>query len=71
MTDNFRPPIKTRTTQELLNIVGSPKKWNKDALYLAKYELSNRNVDTAEIENAIQLANKKEEEEILKKTVTS
>jgi len=67
MVDNFKPPIKTRTTEELLNIVGSPKKWNRDALYLAKYELSNRNVDTSEIEKAIQLANEKEEEEILKK----
>lgn len=67
MVDNFKPPIKTRTTEELLNIVGSPKKWNRDALYLAKYELSNRNVDTLEIDNAIQLANEKEEEEILKK----
>ncbi|TPG39246.1 hypothetical protein [Flavobacterium pectinovorum] len=67
MADNFKPPIKTRTTEELLNIVGSPKKWNRDALYLAKYELSNRNVDTSEIDKAIQLANKKEEEEILRK----
>ena len=67
MIDNFKPPIKSRTTQELLNIVGSPKKWNRDALYLAKYELSNRNVDTSEIENAIKLANEKEEEEILRK----
>lgn len=67
MVDNFKPPIKSRTTQELLDIVGSPKKWNRDALYFAKYELANRNVDTSEIENAIKLANEKEEEEKLKK----
>ncbi len=67
MIDNFKPPIKGRTTEELLNIVGSPKKWNRDVLYLAKYELENRNVDTSEIENAIKLANNMEEEEKLKK----
>ena len=67
MTDNFKPPIKSRTTQELLNIVSSPKKWNRDALYLAKYELSNRNVDSSEIDKAIQLTNEKEEEERLRK----
>jgi hypothetical protein len=67
MIDNFKPPIKTRSTQELLNIVGSPKKWNRDALYLAKYELKNRNIDTSEIDYAIELANEQEEEEVLKK----
>ncbi|WP_343588325.1 hypothetical protein [Flavobacterium sp.] len=67
MVDNFKPPIKSRTTEELLNIVGSPKKWNRDAVYLAKHELSNRNVDTSEIENAIKAAEKEEEEEILRK----
>ncbi|MBZ4036082.1 hypothetical protein K6T82_15020 [Flavobacterium sp. 17A] len=67
MTDNFKPPIKTRTTQELLDIVGSPKKWNRDAVYLAKYELSNRNVDTSEIDKAIKLSELKEEEERLQK----
>jgi len=67
MIDNFKPPIKSRTTPELLEIVGSPKKWNPEALRLAKYELSNRNIDTSEIENEINLANKKEEEERLRK----
>lgn len=67
MTDNFKPPIKTRSTEELLNIVGSPKKWNRDAVYLAKHELANRNVDTSEIDKAIEAANQKEEEERLKK----
>src|SRR5690606_20728437 len=67
MIDNFKPPIKSRTTEELLNIVGSPKKWNRDALSLAKYELANRNVDTSEIEHAIKLAQDIEEEERLRK----
>lgn len=67
MIDNFKPPIKTRTTEQLLNIVGSPKKWNRDALYLAKYELTNRNVDTSEIDKAIKLSEQKEEDERLKK----
>lgn len=67
MIDNFNPPIKSRTTPELLEIVGSPKKWNPEALRLAKYELSNRNVDGSEIDKAIELTNKKEEEERLRK----
>lgn len=71
MTDNFKPPIKSRTINELLEIVGSPKKWNPEALKLAKVELSNRNVDTKEIENAMSLAVEKEEAEKLKKATKS
>ncbi|WP_244248491.1 hypothetical protein [Flavobacterium foetidum] len=44
------------------------KKWNRDAVYLAKYELANRNVDISEIENAIKTAEKEEAEEILRKS---
>jgi hypothetical protein len=67
MIDNFKPPIKTRTTVELLEIVGSPKKWNPEALKLAKTELSNRNIGTKEIDNAIQSAIENEDAEKLKK----
>jgi hypothetical protein len=52
MTDDFKPPIKTRTTEELLEIAGAPKKWNERALKLALNELYNRKVDTKQIEQA-------------------
>jgi hypothetical protein len=52
MTDDFKPPIKTRTTEELLEIAGAPKKWNERALKLALDELYNRKVDTKQIEQA-------------------
>jgi hypothetical protein len=45
MTDDFKPPIKLRSTEELLQIVSSPKKWNPIALKLAEIELYNRKVD--------------------------
>lgn len=67
MTDNFKPPIKTRLTEELLEIVGSAKKWNPEALKLAKTELSNRNIDIKEIDNAILTAIENEDAEKLKK----
>ena len=50
MTDDFKPPIKTRTTEELLAIAGAPKKWNERALKLALEELYNRKVDNSLIE---------------------
>jgi hypothetical protein len=52
MTDDFKPPIKTRTTKELLEIAGAPKKWNERALKLAMDELYNRKVDTKQIDQA-------------------
>ena len=52
MTDDFKPPIKSRTTEELLEIAGAPKKWNERALKLAMDELYNRKVDTKQIEQA-------------------
>ncbi|MES2545778.1 MAG: hypothetical protein V4548_12905 [Bacteroidota bacterium] len=60
MTDQFKPPIKTRTTEELLAIVGAPKKWNPDAVRLAKNELTNRNVQSGEIEKAVELEKRNE-----------
>jgi hypothetical protein len=71
MTDDFRPPIKTRTTKELLEIAGAPKKWNERALKLAKTELPNRNIDTNEINNAILSAIENEDAEKLKKATKS
>jgi hypothetical protein len=52
MTDDFKPPIKSRTTEELLEIAGAPKKWNERALKLALDELYNRKVDSKLIEQA-------------------
>ena len=52
MTDDFKPPIKSRTTEELLAIAGAPKKWNERALKLALDELYNRKVDTKHIDQA-------------------
>jgi hypothetical protein len=52
MTDDFKPPIKTRTTEELLEIAGAPKKWNERALKLALDELYNRKIDTKQIDQA-------------------
>lgn len=52
MTDDFKPPIKSRTTDELLAIAGAPKKWNERALKLALDELYNRKVDTKQIDQA-------------------
>jgi len=52
MIEDFKPPIKTRTTEELLAIAGAPKKWNERALKLALDELYNRKVDTKQIDQA-------------------
>ena len=67
MIDNFKPPIKTRTTEELLAIAGAPKKWNPEALKLALDELYNRKVDTKEIDQAKYLEKRQVEFESLKK----
>ena len=60
MTDEFKPPIKERTTEELLKIVGAPEKWNSKAVRLATNELSNRKVETKKIETAKYLSRKRD-----------
>jgi len=50
ITDDFKAPIKTRTTEELLEIAGAPKKWNESALKLPLDELYYRNIDTKQID---------------------
>jgi|SRR5690554_774878 len=60
MTDEFTPPIKERTTEELLKIVGAPKKWNPKAVRLATNELSNRKVEPKKIETAKYLSKKRD-----------
>ncbi len=54
MTDDFKPPIKSRSTSDLLAIVGAPKKWNERAVKLAYDELYSRKVDRSEIDLAKQ-----------------
>ena len=60
MTDDFTPPIKSRTTDELLRIVGAPDKWNPKAVHLANNELINRKVESKKIETAKYLARKRD-----------
>ncbi len=60
MTDDFTPPIKSRTTDELLKIVGAPNKWNPKAVLLANNELINRNVEQKKIDTAKYIAKKKD-----------
>jgi hypothetical protein len=66
MTDDFKPPIKSRSTEELLAIAGAPKKWNERALKLALDELYNRKVDTKQIDHAKYLEKRQVEFESLK-----
>jgi len=60
MTDDFIPPIRERTTEELLKIVGSSNKWNSKAVQLAIDELINRKVEPKKIETAKYLSKKRE-----------
>lgn len=67
MTDEFLPPIKERTSDDLLKIVGMPEKWNPKAVQLAYSELQNRKVEPKKIQTAKYLSKKKEKlEERLK-----
>ncbi|WP_264526305.1 hypothetical protein [Flavobacterium sp. N502536] len=66
MKDNFKPPIKTRTTKELLAIAGAPKKWNPQAYKLAIDELYNRKINFKLIDQAKYIEKKKENLEALK-----
>lgn len=60
MIDDFKPPIKSRSTKDLLLIVGAPKKWNPRALKLAENELNLRKIDRKRIEHAKYIETKKE-----------
>lgn len=53
--DQFRPPIKDRNTEELLEIVSAPDRWNPEAVRQASNELVRRNVPSEEIELAKQI----------------
>jgi hypothetical protein len=67
MIDDFKPPIKSRTTEELLEIAGAPKKWNERALKLTLNELYNRKVGTKQIDQAKYIEKRQVQFENLKK----
>lgn len=67
MPDKFTPPIKERTTKELLEIVGASDKWNPKAVLLADNELLSRKVSPKRIKTAKYLAKKKDRIEQSKK----
>ena len=70
MTD-FKPPIATRTTKELLKIVGAVEKWNSQAVEQARDELKIRNVSEDQIRHAEYLSKKADKYEDLKKAKES
>jgi len=60
---DFYPPIKDRTEDQLLEIVGAPEKWNAKLVQLANNELIARKVNPKKIETAKYLAEKKDKTE--------
>jgi hypothetical protein len=60
MTDEFTPPIKSRTTDELLKIVGAPDRWNSNAVLRANNELINRKIERKKIDTAKYLSKKRD-----------
>jgi reverse gyrase len=42
----YKPPIKQRSTDDLLKIVDNPNNWEDDALRIARIELNNRGFST-------------------------
>ena len=67
----FNPPIKARTTKELLLIVGAPDEWNETALLEAQSELALRKVDESKIKQAKHLSKQKVRLEELKRAKES
>jgi hypothetical protein len=67
MINDFKPTIKSRTTEKLLAIAGAPKKWNERALKLALEELYNRKVGTKQIDQAKYIEKQQVQFENLKK----
>ncbi|MGM9478614.1 hypothetical protein ACS5PU_19480 [Pedobacter sp. GSP4] len=65
------PPIKDRTTEQLLIIVSSPEDWNKTALLQAEAELKVRNIQEKEINQNKYYARKATELNILKRAKAS
>jgi hypothetical protein len=63
----FTPPIKDRTTEQLLEIVSSPENWSEIALKQAEKELKARNTPDREIDQSKFYAQKAIELENLKR----
>lgn len=49
LEDNYKPPIKSKTTRELIEIAACPEKWNEVAFLLAQKELELRQINPNEI----------------------
>lgn len=60
MEDKFRQSIREKSIDELLDIVGSPEKWQSIAVRYANEELSFREIDPVKIETAKYLSKKRE-----------
>lgn len=60
MPIEFNPPIASRSTEELLRIVGASEAWNEVAVDIARQELAARNVETNRINTARYLSKKRE-----------
>jgi len=67
MTD-FNPPIKERSTNDLLEIVGTPKDWNPEIVRLAENQLKNRKIDNEKIKTAKYISQKRDKVKKTKKT---
>jgi hypothetical protein len=67
----FNPPIKDRTTKQLLLIVGSPNEWDESAIEQAQLELTLRKVDKPEIKHAKHQSKQKVRLEDLKRAKES
>ena len=67
MFPDIFPPIKDRTTKELLSIYGAPGEWREDVLHQAEMELIARRVDQKKLDHARYLFKRKGQLESLKK----
>jgi hypothetical protein len=67
----FNPPIATRTTEDLLEIVGAVEKWNNEAVEQARMELQLRNVTEDQIDHAVYLSTKANKYEALQRAKKS
>jgi len=56
---SFNPPIKDRSTKDLLEIVGSPKDWNSQLVELAETELKTRKIGNEKIKTAKYISKKR------------
>jgi len=67
MIDEFIPPIKERSTEQLLEIVAEPTKWESRAVILAREELRVRNIDDKKVAQKKYIIDKEYKYENLKK----